>query len=185
MEDPASYQMLRDESKRNRLYTNRIACCSFFLIGLFLYQTNDSSKFIKFRKTKIETNAHHLSTASSIESNTYEHKYRYSDLKGQKHFLLVKGKIFPENKFGRKSHKKTRFSEVSKHDKQIRVFYSTSQPAEGITFKTSFWLRSIYRSYISNRLGLFCMILTGILFFYTSKKIFRLEYRIKNGYRDK
>ena len=183
--DPATYQMLRDESKRNRLYTNLIACISIFCISLFLFQKSDASSYIKFKESKIETTAHLINSTSSIQLNTYKHIYQYSDSTDRKHILLVEGQIYPVNSFGRKSHKKSRHSTVSKNDKQIRVFYPVDNQSEGISFKTDSFLRSNYLHYILNRLGVFSMFFAGLLGVYTSKKIFRLEYRIKKGYRNK
>ena len=183
--DPATYQMLRDESKRNRLYTNQIACISIFCISFFLFQKNDANSYTKFKESKIETTAHHISSTSSIQLNTYKHIYQYSDRTDRKHTLLVEGQIYPVNSYGRKSHKISRLSTVSKNDKQIRVFYPVDNQSEGISFKTDPFLRSIYLFYIINRLGLFIMFISGFLCIYISKKIIRLEYRIKKGYRNK
>ena len=123
--------------------------------------------------------------AATQNSSFYVHFYKFRDTSDKLHELRISGLIYPVSHYGSKSSKKSRHASITKGRKKIRIFYKPAKPSRGITFENSGYLKSIYTSYILNKVGLTLTLISSIMFLYLCKKIYRLSFRIKQGYRDK
>ena len=184
MEDRASYQMRLVESKKNRLYTNRISLIAILFIGIFFFfiGKDEAYQYIDLKTSHIKVQGTYQTTI--VGNEHVAHHYSYKDTSG-KSYVFKRLENINKKTWKYKQNEKPKYSSVPKNQKKITIFFSPAAPQKSYGLYTGGWLANVHLHYIFNRIGLILIIFTSLMIPYYGKKIYCFNKRIKLGFEHK